>query len=503
MTTSDNNKDPILQVNHVSKRFDMTQALDDVSFDLCPGEIHALVGENGAGKSTLIKIACGVHQPDDGEILFEGRTARIDNPRKAQGLGIATIHQHVNLYPDLSVLENIYMGRQLMRGKLGLLDWQRMEDEAKAVLESMGVPLDLHETVGDLSTANQQMIEIAKALSQKARVLIMDEPTPALSHKEIGILFTIIRRLRDQGVAIIYISHRLDEVFELADRVTVIRDGRHVGTHPIKQVNHQQVISMMIGRSLEQLFPKQDVEIGEPILQVHNLNKGNVLHDVTMTVRSGEILGLTGLVGSGRTELALAIFGIAPPDQGEIEVDGKQASIKNPWNALDLGIAYLPEDRHRQGMVAPMSVKENITLSILKSLSRLGFVSRRREKGLAEEYVEKLAIRTPSIDQRMANLSGGNQQKVVVTKWLASHPRVLILDEPTQGIDVGTKAEIHRLMSELAGQGICIIMISSEIPEILGMSDRILIMRRGSIVGELSRGAATKEKIMAVATGAA
>ncbi len=493
---------PILRMSHISKRFDMTQALDDVSFDLCPGEIHALLGENGAGKSTLIKIACGVHQPDDGEILFDEQAARIANPRQAQELGIATIHQHVNLYPDLSVLENIYMGRQLTRGKLGLIDWRRMQDEAKAVLESMGVPLNLHTSVGDLSTANQQMVEIAKVLSQKARVLIMDEPTPALSHKEIDTLFAIIRRLRDQGVAIIYISHRLDEVFELADRVTVIRDGRHVGTHPIEEVDYQQVISMMIGRPLAQLFPKQDAEIGEPILQMRGLRKGDVLRDITMEVRQGEIVGLTGLVGSGRTELALALFGIAPPDQGEIEVDGKRASIKNPWDALALGIAYLPEDRHRQGIVATMKVKENVSLAILESLSRVGFISLRKEKGLAKEYVEKLAIRTPSIDQQVANLSGGNQQKVVVAKWLASRPRVLILDEPTQGIDVGTKAEIHRLMSELAGQGMCIIMISSELPEILGMSDRILIMRRGSIVGELDRDVATKERIMALATGA-
>jgi ABC-type sugar transport system ATPase subunit len=493
---------PILRMSHISKRFDMTQALDDVSFDLCPGEIHALLGENGAGKSTLIKIACGVHQPDDGEILFDEQAARIANPRQAQELGIATIHQHVNLYPDLSVLENNYMGRQLTRGKLGLIDWRRMQDEAKAVLESMGVPLNLHTSVGDLSTANQQMVEIAKVLSQKARVLIMDEPTPALSHKEIDTLFAIIRRLRDQGVAIIYISHRLDEVFELADRVTVIRDGRHVGTHPIEEVDYQQVISMMIGRPLAQLFPKQDAEIGEPILQMRGLRKGDVLRDITMEVRQGEIVGLTGLVGSGRTELALALFGIAPPDQGEIEVDGKRASIKNPWDALALGIAYLPEDRHRQGIVATMKVKENVSLAILESLSRVGFISLRKEKGLAKEYVEKLAIRTPSIDQQVANLSGGNQQKVVVAKWLASRPRVLILDEPTQGIDVGTKAEIHRLMSELAGQGMCIIMISSELPEILGMSDRILIMRRGSIVGELDRDVATKERIMALATGA-
>jgi ABC-type sugar transport system ATPase subunit len=493
---------PILRMSHISKRFDMTQALDDVSFDLCPGEIHALLGENGAGKSTLIKIACGVHQPDDGEILFDEQAARIANPRQAQELGIATIHQHVNLYPDLSVLENIYMGRQLTRGKLGLIDWRRMQDEAKAVLESMGVPLNLHTSVGDLSTANQQMVEIAKVLSQKARVLIMDEPTPALSHKEIDTLFAIIRRLRDQGVAIIYISHRLDEVFELADRVTVIRDGRHVGTHPIEEVDYQQVISMMIGRPLAQLFPKQDAEIGEPILQARGLRKGDVLRDITMEVRQGEIVGLTGLVGSGRTELALALFGIAPPDQGEIEVDGKRASIKNPWDALALGIAYLPEDRHRQGIVAPMTVTENVSLAILESLSRVGFISLRKEKGLAKEYVEKLAIRTPSIDQQVANLSGGNQQKVVVAKWLASRPRVLILDEPTQGIDVGTKAEIHRLMSELAGQGMCIIMISSELPEILGMSDRILIMRRGSIVGELDRDVATKGRIMALATGA-
>ena len=496
-------KKPILELRSISKAFPGVQALKEVDFDVCPGEVHALVGENGAGKTTLIKIAAGVYQPDAGQILYDGRSVRILNPHHAQELGIAAIHQEASFYPHLSVLENIFIGRQPARGRLGLIDWKRMRAEAGAIFRSMEVDMDLQAPVGGLSVADRQMVEIARALSQKARVLIMDEPTSPLTHKEIQVLFQLVGRLRDQGVAVIYITHRLDEVFTLADRVTVLRDGQHIGTHPVEEVDHQRLINMMVGRALTQLFPKEEAEIGEPVLRVQGLTKMGRFQDIDLEVRRGEILGLAGLVGAGRSELAHSLFGIDPADRGQIWVDGRLVSIRSPWEALAVGLAYLPEDRQRQGIIAPMRVRENISLAILESLCRAGIISFRREGRLAEEYVEKLDIRTPSVDQPVANLSGGNQQKVVVARWLASRPRVLILDEPTRGIDVGAKAEIHRLMSQLAQQGIGIIMISSELPEILGMSDRIVVMHEGRIAGELSRAEATQERIMGLASGMA
>jgi len=493
----------ILELKGIKKRFPGVQALDGVDFNVKPGEIHALVGENGAGKTTLIKIVSGVYQPDSGEIFYKGKRVTIHDPRHAQELGIATIHQEPSLYPDLSVLENIFMGRQPSRGLFGFIDWKTMRAKAEEVFHSIGVEIDLNIPAGYLSVANQQLVQIAKALSQKAQVLIMDEPTSPLSQKETEALFNIVRKLRDQGVAIIYITHRLEEVFILADRVTVLRDGKYIGTHPIGEVSPQFLISLMVGRTLTQLFPKEKVQIGAPILRVRGLTKRGRFYDVNFELRRGEILGLAGLVGAGRSEVAHAIFGVEPADEGEIEVDGHRVSIRNPWDALAAGIAYLPEDRQREGIIGPLKVRENISLAILEGLCNAGIISLRKEKALAEEYVEKLDIRTPSVEQLVRNLSGGNQQKVVVARWLASKPRVLIMDEPTRGIDVATKAEIHRLMSQFAKQGMGIVMISSELPEILGMSDRILVMREGRIVGELSREEATQERIMSLASGVA
>jgi len=494
---------PILELRGISKAFPGVQALKEVDFDVCPGEVHALVGENGAGKTTLIKIAAGVYQPDEGEIIYDGQPVRIFNPHHAQELGIAAIHQEASFYPDLSVLENIFMGRQPTRGRLGLIDWRRMRAEAEAIFRSMEVEMDIAALVGGLSVAERQMVEIAKALLQRARVLIMDEPTSPLAQKEIQVLFQMVNRLRDQGVAVIYITHRLDEVFVLADRVTVLRDGQRIGTHSVEEVDHQQLINMMVGRTLTQLFPKEEAEIGEPVLRVRGLTKKGLFQDINLVVHRGEIVGLAGLVGAGRSELGRSLFGIDPADEGEVWVDGRLVSIRSPWEALSLGIAYLPEDRQRQGIIAPMRVRENISLAILESLCRAGIISLNRESRLAEEYVEKLDIRTPSVDQPVAHLSGGNQQKVIVARWLATHPRILILDEPTRGIDVGAKAEIHRLMSELAKQGMGILMISSELPEIMGMSDRIVVMHEGRIAGELPRTEATQERIMSLATGMA
>ena len=494
--------EPILELRNISKAFPGVQALKDVSFDVVPGEVHALVGENGAGKSTLIKIVAGVYQPDAGTIYFQGQPVQIQNPRHAQMLGIAAIYQESSLYPALSVAENIFMGRHPRRGRLGLVDWEHMYAQAEALFKSLGVEMDVRVKVAGLSVANRQRVEIAKALSQNAKVLIMDEPTAALTQHDVMALFDTVRKLRERGVAIIYISHRLEEVFELADRVTVLRDGQLVGTKPVSEVTEGRLISMMVGRTLDTLFPKEEAPIGEVVLRVEGLTRRGLIENVSFEVRRGEIVGLAGLVGAGRSELAQVLFGIYPAESGTIMLDGKPVAIKNPRQAMALGLAYVPEDRQHQGLILPMTVRDNITLAILDNLTRLGFVSYRAEERTAREYVDRLQIRTPSLLQPVMNLSGGNQQKVVVSKWLVSQPKVLILDEPTRGIDVGAKAEIHRLMSQLARQGLGILMISSELPEILGMSDRILVMRRGTIVGEFTRDEATQEKIIAVAMGA-
>ncbi len=485
----------ILEVKHISKCFRMTQALDDVSLTLYPGEVHALLGENGAGKSTLIKIIAGVHQPDEGQLLLQGQPVEITCPRQATDLGISVIYQELSLYPDLSVAENIFMGHP-PRGQLGAVDWPVMYRQAEKIFASLGIEMDVRCKVSRLSVGNRQRVEIAKALSLNAKVLIMDEPTAALTAHDVESLFAIVRRLQKQGVGIIYISHRLEEIFELADRVSVLRDGKYVGTVKVADTTSDHLIGMMVGRTLDQLFPKISVPIGEPILELRNVTRQGVIEDISLTLRRGEILGLSGLVGSGRSDLAHTIFGIHPAEQGEIYIDGERVTLDNPQQAMKLGIAYVTEDRQKDGLVLPMTVKENISLATLAGLTQYGFVRLKQEEEVADQYVNWLNIRTPSIFQEVKNLSGGNQQKVVISKWLLSHPRILILDEPTRGIDVGAKAEIHRLMGELAGQGMAILMISSELPEILGMSDRILVMKQGRLVGEFDRNEATQEKIM-------
>jgi rhamnose transport system ATP-binding protein len=493
--------EPIIELQDITKSFPGVQALVDVSFDVCPGEVHALVGENGAGKSTLIKIIAGVYQPNGGAIRFAGRPVQILNPRHAQEMGIAAIYQESSLYNDLSVAENVFMGRHPNTGPLHAVDWDAMARESQKVLARLGVQMDVQTRVGGLSTANRQRVEMAKALSQNAKVLIMDEPTASLTQRDVETLFDTVRILREHGVGIIYISHRLEEVFQLADRVTVLRDGRLVDTRPVSAVTQGQLVSMMVGRTLDTLFPKEEVAIGEPVLRVNHLTRKGLVDDVSFEVRRGEIVGLAGLVGAGRSELAQVLFGIYPADGGTIEINGKAATIRSAREAIALGLAYVPEDRQRQGLILPMTVRDNITMAILESLTRLGFVSRNSEERIARNYVDQLKIRTPGLTQLAMNLSGGNQQKIVVSKWLASSPKVLILDEPTRGIDVGAKAEIHRLMGELAQQGLGILMISSELPEILGMSDRILVVRKNAIAGEYLRGQATQEQIIATAMG--
>jgi ABC-type sugar transport system ATPase subunit len=481
----------------ISKAFPGVQALVGVDLDVRAGEVHAVVGENGAGKSTLMKILAGIYQPDTGTVVLDGQAAHIENPRQAMALGIAMIHQELNLAPNLSVAENIFLGRVPVR--LGLVDWGRLDRQTQALVERLVIDFDARALVEDLSVARQQMVEIAKALSLDARVIIMDEPTSALTERETATLFEIIGRLKAQGVAIVYITHRLEEIFRVADLVTVLRDGQLVGSSPIADTTPAQLISQMVGRELTALYPKQDTEIGEPVLEVSHLRRTGVLHDVSFVLHRGEILGLAGLVGAGRTELVRALFGADPMDGGEIRIAGKPVHIRHPRDAIRLGLGFVTEDRKLHGLILGMSLRENTTLASLPSVSRFGFINFSGERKLAADYVRQLDIRTQGVEQEVVNLSGGNQQKVVIAKWLATQPRILILDEPTRGIDVGAKAEVHGLMSRLAATGVSILMISSELPEILGMSDRILVVRQGRISAEFTRQEASQEKILAAA----
>jgi rhamnose transport system ATP-binding protein len=492
-------KTAVLETKHISKRFDMTRALDDVSLTLYPGEVHALVGENGAGKSTLVKVISGVHQPDAGEIRFQGQPVTFANPLIAQQYGIAAIYQEPTLFPDLDVAENIFMGHQPLRPHTRRINWRRMYEEAAKLLRSLGVSLDPRTRVRGLSFADQQMVEIAKALSITPQVLIMDEPTSALTLREVAELFRITRQLRDAGTAVVFISHRLEEAFELADRITVLRDGHYVGTRAVREVTSHEVIQMMVGRTLEDMYPKEEVQRGEVMLRVNGLTKEGQFYDVSLELHRGEILGLAGLVGAGRTEVACAIFGVEPADRGAIWVNGREAHIRGPNDALALGIAYVPEDRQQQGLVLPMTITQNVTLPILREFARVSWVDRAEEERVSKEFTDRLEVRAAGLWQKVRELSGGNQQKVVLAKWLATRPRILILDEPTRGIDVGTKAAVHQLMNTLAAQGLAILMISSELPEILGMSDRIVVMREGHVTGHFTRAEATQEKIIAAA----
>ena len=489
----------LLELTGVSKSFAGVQALQDVNFDVRPGEVHALLGENGAGKSTLIKTIAGVHQPDGGELRFAGQAVRFNTPRDAQKLGINTIYQELSLYPELTVAENIFMGHAPYRrvGPIKLMDWETMFRRAKELLAELDVHnLDVRGKVGALSIGNRQRIEIAKALSLNAKLLIMDEPTAALGETDTLHLFRTVRLLRDRGVGIVYISHKLSEVFELADRVSVLRDGHYIGTQAVADTSERELISMMVGRDVETLFPKQLSKVGEVVLELRNVSREPHTHDVSFTLRAGEIVGLAGLVGSGRSETAQAIFGTLPAHSGEILVSGKPVTVRDPAQAVAHGVAYVPEDRGTQGLIREMNVRENTSLAVLKQVARGGFISTGRERTLAQDAIKQFGIRAYGPEQLVGTLSGGNQQKVVVGKWLASNPKVLIIDEPTRGVDVGAKAEIHRLIGQLAAeQGLAILMISSELPEILGMSDRVLVMREGRIVAEFSRAEATPEKV--------
>jgi ABC-type sugar transport system ATPase subunit len=491
-----------IEIRGASKSFAGVRVLNTVSFDMRPGEVHALLGENGAGKSTLIKIMSGLYQPDEGAILINGSPARFATPREAHAAGIATVHQELLLFPELTVAENIFLG-QAPKKPWGALDWPAMRRRSRELLDSLDSPdLDIDMKVGSLSVANRQRVEIARALSQDARVLIMDEPTAALAEADVQRLMDIVRRLKARGVAIVYVSHRMPEIFALADRVTVLRDGNHVGTRDIGEVDENQLVSLMVGRAIDRLYPAKQGRTGTSLLELRNVSYRDVVRNISLDLRRGEILGIAGLVGSGRTELALTIFGITPASRGDILIDGNPVKISSPEIARDLGIAYIPEDRGLQGLIRSQTISENVALANLRRLVRGFMVDAGRVREEAEKAIKRFGIRARGPEQIVRQLSGGNQQKVVLGKWLATDPRILIMDEPTRGIDVGAKAEIHQLMRRLAGEGMAILMISSELPEVLGMSDRVLVMNSGTIVAAFDRDQVTPEAVGAAMTHA-
>jgi ribose transport system ATP-binding protein len=484
----------------IGKSFPGVRALDGVDFELRPGEVHVLLGENGAGKSTLMKILSGAYRPDEGEIRIAGQTHRIATPQHAQSLGISTIYQEFNLIPHLPVHANIFLGREPRRAGV-LLDRRAMRKQAESALRQLEVAIDPDAPISALGVAEQQMVEVAKALSLEARILIMDEPTSALTGSEIANLFAIVRRLRDRGVGIVYISHRMEEIFEIGDRVTVLRDGRQVATHELGSVTIRGLVRDMADRELTEHFPRESVEPGPPLLEVRNLTTRTKLRGVSFQLRRGEILGLAGLLGSGRTELARAIFAADAIQSGEVRVHGRPCRFRSPRQAIQAGIALLPEDRRQLGLVLPLSIKRNVSLPNTHRVYPNGLLRPDEERRLAEECVTGLRVKTPHINQPTANLSGGNQQKVVLGKWLARQSDIFIFDEPTRGIDIGAKVEIYRLMNRLTREGAGILMISSEMPEVLGMSDRILVMREGRLAGEFNRAEATQEAVLGAALG--
>ena len=479
----------------IEKRFPGVLALSGVDFDVRLGEVHVLLGENGAGKSTLIKVLSGVYPPDAGEILLGGRQVTIRNPHDAQLLGVSTIYQELNLVPEMTVAENIFLGREPMR-RFGIVDRKQLLRQTRDLLATLHLQIDPQAVVKRLGIAQQQMVEIAKALSFNSQLIIMDEPTAVLTTHEIERLFTAIAELKKRNVAIIYISHRLDEVKMLGDRATVLRDGARISTVPVANTTVDQLIRMMVGRDLKDKFPKIEIVPGAEVLRVENLSRNGILHDISFHLRRGEVLGIAGLVGAGRTELARAIFGADRLDSGRIILRGKPIDIKSPAHAIQQGIALVPEDRKRHGVLAHLSIKQNITLSALGNFTRNGIINLRQEHAHAKEYANSMRIASPDLERWVYYLSGGNQQKVVIAKWLSSQASIFLFDEPTRGIDVAAKVEVYQLMGELLKRGGAIVMISSELPEILGMSDRILVMRGGRICGEFTRAEATEENIL-------
>lgn len=482
-------------MENISKQFSGVKVLENVMLNLKPGKVHALMGENGAGKSTLMKILSGIYKPDGGTVSIDGKSVEIHSPGNAIILGIGMIQQELSPVPELPVAQNIYLGREPRKGIF--VDYKAMNQMAKKQLLEMEIDhISPTTKIGKLKVADQQTVEIAKALSLDARIIVMDEPTSAITDREVESLFKLIRKMRDQGKAIVYISHKMDEVFEIADEITILRDGKYIGTWDIKEISHNDVISNMVGREIKDIFPKQTVEIGDEMLRVEKLTKHGKFKEIDFEVRRGEILGIAGLVGAGRSEVMQAIFGYRPADSGKIYFKGKAVDIKNPIDAMRLGIAFVTEDRKEEGLFLEESIAHNITLADLEHYTKLGFLDKKRERAAVKEQSQNLRIKCASERQRVKSLSGGNQQKVVLAKWLIRNPELLIMDEPTRGIDVGAKAEIYRLMGEFVKQGKSIIMISSEMPEAMGLSDRIVVFSNGNAVGELSRAEFNQEAIM-------
>ncbi|MDR1043109.1 MAG: sugar ABC transporter ATP-binding protein [Clostridiales Family XIII bacterium] len=498
--TSDKSGDIILKLEHITKTFPGVKALDDVSFELRRGEIHALMGENGAGKSTFIKVITGVHRPDTGDMYLDGEKVRFESTRDSMKAGIACIYQHSTAYPDLSVAENIFLGHEIFSGKLKRLNWASMHARAKELLDSMGVEIDTKQPMGELSVAQQQIVEIAKALSTDARIIIMDEPTAALTKQESEDLYKYTRRLQKQNVSIIFISHRFEDMYELAERVTVLRDAQYIGTWDVDKISDHDMIVAMVGREIQNLFPKRSVNIGDVVLDVNGLCRTGYFKDVSLNVREGEIVALTGLVGAGRSEVAEAIFGIMPADAGGVSMKGKALRAKSAADCAAEGIGLLPEDRQRQALILDWEISKNIGLGNLDKFTKSGGVyDEKAENEEAQSVAEQLNVKASSIFDKVSSLSGGNQQKVVVAKMMTSDLKLIIMDEPTKGVDVGAKAAIYEIMGDLSEKGYGILLISSEMPEVLGMSDRIYVMKSGRVAAEFITGEATQEQILEAA----
>lgn len=488
---------PMLEMQGITKSYPGVKALKGVNLTIGDGEVHALVGENGAGKSTLMKVLAGAEHRDSGEIKVNGKPVTIQSPHHAQELGISIIYQEFNLVPQLGAAENIFLGRE--PSFCGFINYRKEYADARAILESLGVELDVNQPVSTLSIAQQQMIEIAKALSVQSKIIAMDEPSATLTDHELKNLFRLIRALKEQGVSVIYISHRLEEIFEICDKLTVMRDGEWIATENVSDMNRERIIEMMVGRKITDEYPKEVFSPGNELLKVEHLT-GGIVHDVSFSVHQGEIVALTGLVGAGRTETARMIFGADPTQSGTLHLEGKKVKFRTPRQAIDAGVCLLTEDRKHQGLVLGMKIRENVTLPTLKEFCRMIFTLRGKERVTTQKSIEELHIKAPSTETEARNLSGGNQQKVVLAKWLLANSKIFIFDEPTRGIDVGAKREIYLLMNELLRNGAGIIMISSELPEVLGMADRVLAMSGGRLAGELTRDEATQEKIMDLAT---
>jgi len=485
----------------IKKAFHHHLVLDGVDFEVCAGEVHALMGENGAGKSTLIKILTGIYEKDAGTITVGGRDVHYRHPKEAERDGIVFIHQELNIIPTLTVAENMFLGREQTIGKTGWIRQKEMANEAKRYLKKLGMDIDPNEMAGHLSVGKQQIIEIARALSTSAKCLIMDEPTAALTDREIQTLFTVIHTLKQQGVAIVYISHRMEEIFTICDRISVLRDGQFIGTKRIRETTFDEIVHMMVGRQIGERFPTRNVRIGEERLRVEGLTQKGVFHNVSFAVHAGEILGVAGLMGAGRTEIMEAIFGMRKLDAGAMYLNQQPVTISSPRQAVEQGIAFITEDRKEKGLILQMSVRENLTLPKSEQLAKIGFIDAKKENELVHSLVERLRIKAASAEIEVKALSGGNQQKVVFGKWLAMNPSILILDEPTRGVDVGAKKEIYEIMNELVAQGVAIIMVSSELPEVLGMSDRVMVVHEGRVTAIFQNDNIDQETIMRAATG--